>query len=122
MTPTTAPTVEITFAGEKRILKFGFLAYKAMNLNPFDPASIEAFRTRPLSVDVVGEVIHAGLKHEYCGKGATRKGQPEPTVEDVIAELDMFSFVPIWNEIEKAMGTDEDEEPKAEQTGNPPLA
>lgn len=120
MEPTVAPVVNIEFAGERRALRFGFLAYKALNLNPFDPASVEAFKGRAMDVDVVASVVRAGLLHEYFGKAATRKGQTPPTVDDVVAELDMFTFVPIWSEIERAMGTDADA--KETQPANPPTA
>lgn len=109
--PSVAPSVEITFAGEKRILKYGFRAYKALDLNPFDRQSIQAFQDRALALDVAALIIQAGLLHEYYGKGATRKGETPPTIEEVMDELDMFVFTELLPSIQKAMGTDR-EDPK----------
>lgn len=123
--PTVARTVEIKYGGERRVLKFGLLAMKVLGMNPFDPITIEAFRQRQMDLGVASEVIAAGLRHEYYGKGAPRRGQEPPSPDDVLADMsEIDEFVGAFKSIDQLFGEDEDA-PKPEansEPANPPTA
>ncbi len=121
--PTAAPTVPITFDGELRTLKYGFRAYDALGLNPFDPESVKAFSEKPLTVQLAAQLVRAGMLHEYTKRGP-RFGQEPPTVDEVLDVLDFPQFVTMFLDIQKAMGTDEEapaDQPEA-PSENPPVA
>lgn len=120
--PTVSPTATIILDGEARTLKYGFRAYKALGINPFDPESVAAFRANKLSLDVAAAMIRAGLLHEYA-KNGPRHGQEPPTVDEIIDLLDFVQFAAMFADVQRAMGTDEPTtEPSPETPANPPAA
>jgi hypothetical protein len=104
-TPTVALTRQITIAGETRTLKYGLLALHDLGLNPFDPKSIETFNARKLDIRELAALVRAGLRHEYNGSKAPRRGQPEPSVDDLLADMD-DDFVSVAQSIFELLGSD----------------
>lgn len=124
-TPSVALTTTITLDGEERVLKYGLLAFKALGLNPFDPASVVQFNARPLDLGMVSELIHAGLLHDYHGRAATRRGQKPPTPDDLLADYELDPFIEACKGILTLLKADADEAlPPGEKTepANPPNA
>lgn len=120
--PSVAKTVDITYSGEPRTLKFGLLAFKDLGLNPFDPASIAEFTAQRLDLSVMARLVRAGLLHEYHGKGASRKGQEPPTADDVLVDMEnLDEFAATFKSINELLGED-DKNAEATEPADPPAA
>lgn len=123
--PTAAPTAEITLGGEVRTLKYGFRAYKELDVNPFEEASMQAFIARPWNIDTAAGLIRAGLLHEYAKHGP-RHGQEPPTVDEIIDCLDMQSLMksmrPALLAMSGAQNGDVPEPVEKEEAANPLVA
>lgn len=122
MTPTVAPTAEITLFGEQHTIKYTFSAYKELGINPFDPASIKAYNEQPKDLPQLAASIRAGLFHEYRGRCAKYKAEDLPTVDELMEELDPLKYVEVWLSITRTMGVDEDSQREAVNGGDPPQA
>ena len=108
MGPTTAKLIPISLNGEARNLRFGFRAFDALKVNPFEAGSI-ARALDPLDVRKAASFVWAGLLHEK------RQGE---TVEDIIDALDLEQFMGILAEIRKAGGEDPDKEEEGAASGD----
>lgn len=120
MTPDLAPGVEIQLFGETHILKYGFRAFHELGVNPFDADAVKAFEEAPKSCMDLAKQVHAGTAHEYSGRNAARKGQPRPTIDDVLDELDPTSYVEILLALARVKGLKSESE--AEADADPPKA
>jgi hypothetical protein len=90
----------VLIAGEPRTLKYGFRAFKELGVNPFKPQSLIEMLAN-LDIESAVAFLRAGLLHEYYGTVAPRKGEEPPTVEQLIDDVDMESFI---NSLREDMG------------------
>lgn len=112
----------VMIAGEPRTLKYGFRAFHDLKINPFKPSTLVEFFSN-LDIEPAARFIRAGLLHEYCGKNAPRAGEQPPSVEDIIDDVDMESFIRTLREdMPKIAGGDGGENTSEATPADPPLA
>jgi hypothetical protein len=122
--PSVAPIVPISLGGEARGLKFGFRAFRYLQVNPFNPDEINGYFGGAWSPEKVCHIIIAGLLHEYA-KNGPREGQKPPEDDDLIDILDLQQCPALIKAVNEALeGDDESDKPegKPEPSANPPLA
>jgi hypothetical protein len=119
--PTAAPTFDIQLGGETRTLQYGFRAFKALKLNPFQPQTLVTFLGADLSsldVDKAAEWIRAGLLWEYA-KGKPRHGETPPEVDELVDDLDLPTFLAAFQLSTESAGLTGGEKTEAESADPP---
>lgn len=76
--------------GERRELRLGLRAFKAMGVNPFKATELNEF-VDGMTVDRAAIFVRACLLHEYAKTGP-KFGEVPPTEDEIIDMLDMAIF------------------------------
>lgn len=123
MVETAAPTFQMKLGKETRTLMYGFRAFKALGVNPFQRDGLKQFAAQ-IDIDKAAEWVRAGLLWEYA-KGQDRHGQEPPTADDLVDLLDLNTFMATFDLSMNAAGLDkkpEEGEAPAETGEGPPTA
>jgi hypothetical protein len=120
------PFFSITLGSETRTLRYGFRAFKILNLSPFRPSEVMGYlgtNLDALDVDKAAAWVRAGLAWEYA-KDQPRYGQELPTVDELVDLLDLQKFMDTFSSSLEVAGLkpDPDSGAEAEPQADPPPA